>query len=172
VVSRSSAVKGRPGLVESIVQQAAERIEHGAGPWARARRSLERVAGVSLGVAGASASVSLHKPRERGERTVFPEMLAAALAALADDVRKDAPAGGVLLLVDEVQVAGASDLTLLAASLHQLNVHHPSAVGAFAASGLPTVPGDLRAAGVTHPDRLFTIEQIPPTLSLNPWIGS
>jgi hypothetical protein len=101
---------------------------------------LERVAGVSLGVAGASASVSLHKPRERGERTVFPEMLAAALAALADEVRKDAPAGGVLLLVDEVQVAGASDLTLLAASLHQLNVHHPSAVGAFAASGLPTVP--------------------------------
>jgi hypothetical protein len=44
----------------------------------------------------------------------------------------------VLLLVDEVQVAGAPDLTLLAASLHQLNVHHPSAVVAFAASGLPT----------------------------------
>lgn len=40
---------------------------------------------------------------------MFPETLAAALAA-ADEVRKDAPVGGVLLLVDEVQVAGASDL--------------------------------------------------------------
>lgn len=60
---------------------------------------------------------------------------------------------------------GASDLTLLVASLHQPNVHQPSTVVAFAASGLPTVPGDLRAADVTQPDRLFTLEQIPPALS-------
>jgi hypothetical protein len=67
--------------------------------------------------------------------------------------------------VDEVQVAGPQDLTLLAATLHQLNVQHPDAAVSFAGSGLPTVPGDLRADGVTHPYRLFTIEEIPPELS-------
>lgn len=157
------AVKDRPGFVEAILKQAEQRLEEGSGPWTRARRALERVAGVSVGIAGASAGVSFRDRPAAG--SVFPEQLADALALLATEVRKDAPHGGVTLIVDEVQVAGPQDLTLLAATLHQLNVQHPEAAVSFAGSGLPTVPGDLRAAGVTHPDRLFTIEEIPPELT-------
>lgn len=52
----------------------------------------------------------------------------------------------------------------LAATLHRLNVDHPSAAVAFAGTGLPHVPTVLRESGVTHPDRLFLIEELPPAL--------
>jgi hypothetical protein len=77
----------------------------------------------------------------------------------------------LLLLVDEVQVSSTSDRTLLAASLHQLNVHHPSVVEAFAASGLAHGAQRPAGAGVTHPDRLFTLEQIPPALDESVYAG-
>jgi hypothetical protein len=35
----------------------------------------------------------------------------------------------------------------------------------FAGTGLPHTPAALRNAGVTHPDRLFVLEEIPATLS-------
>jgi hypothetical protein len=157
------AVTGQSGLVESVLARAALRTDQGAGAWARARRALDRIAGVSLGAAGVSASIDLHE-RESTGRRVYPEALAEALATLAAEVRRDSPAGGVLITVDEMQVAAKSDLPLLAATLHRLNVDHPRAAVAFAGTGLPHVPSVLREAGVTHPDRLFVIEELAPVL--------
>lgn len=158
------AVVGRSGLVQAMLARAQRRIDEGAGAWQRAKRAFERVAGASIGVAGISASLNMQGAvRERPP--VDPETLAAALAALADEVRHDNPTGGVLITVDEMQVASAEDLPLLAATLHRLNVDHPFAAVAFAGSGLPHVPVVLREFGVTHPDRLFRIENLPPTLS-------
>jgi len=159
------AVAGQAGLVESVLARAALRIEQGAGAWTRARRALERVSGLTIGAAGVSAGLTLHD-RPPTPQQVYPEALAEALATLADEVRRDSPAGGVLITVDEMQVAAAKDLPLLAATLHRLNVDHPRAAVAFAGTGLPHVPTVLREVGVTHPDRLFLIEELAPTLSL------
>ncbi len=157
------AVAGQSGLVQAVLSRAQQRIDEGAGAWKRAKRAFDRVAGVSLGVGGVSAGLNL-RDRDRPNRPVYPEVLAAALATLAEEVRRDHPTGGVLITIDEVQVASAADLPLLAATLHRLNVDHPAAAVAFAGSGLPHVPTVLREAGVTHPDRLFLIERLPPTL--------
>lgn len=158
------AVVGRSGLVQAMLARAQRRIDEGAGAWQRAKRAFERVAGASVGTLGVSASLNV---REAGRERlpVDPETLAAALATLAEEVRRDRPAGGVLITVDEMQVASAEDLPLLAATLHRLNVDYPAAGVAFAGSGLPHVPVVLREFGVTHPDRLFRIEALPPTLS-------
>jgi hypothetical protein len=61
--------------------------------------------------------------------------------------------------------AADSDLSLLAAALHRLNVEHSDAVVAFAGTGLPSTLDVLIKAGVTHPDRLFDLRPIPLTLS-------
>lgn len=158
------AVRGQSGLVEVILARAQQRIDQGAGAWKRAKRALDRVTGVSLGVAGVSAGVNVRDPDHPRERPVYPETLAEALATLGEEIRRDTPTGGVLVTIDEMQVASASDLPLLAATLHRLNVDHPAAPVAFAGTGLPHVPSILRQVGVTHPDRLFLIEELPPTL--------
>ena len=157
------AVTGQSGLIESVLKRAALRIEQGSGPWTRVRRALERVSGVSIGAAGVSAGITL---RDAGTTTgqVYPEGLAEVLADLASEVRSDSPGAGVLITVDELQVASATDLSLLAATLHRLNVEHPQAAVTFAGTGLPHVPTVLREAGVTHPDRLFLVEELAPTL--------
>ena len=157
------AVTGQAGLVESVLARAALRIDQEVKAWARARRALDRISGVSLGVAGISAGVNVHEQTATARR-VHPEALAEALATLAAEIRRDAPTGGVLITVDEMQVAAKSDLPLLAATLHRLNVEHPQAAVAFAGTGLPHVPTVLREAGVTHPDRLFLIEELAPVL--------
>lgn len=79
-------------------------------------------------------------------------------------MRKDTHSGGLLITVDELQVASGPDLALLAATLHRLNVDHPSPAVLFAGTGLPSTPNVLLKAGVTHPDRLFVLESIPLTL--------
>lgn len=157
------AVTGQSGLIESVLARAALRIEQGSGAWARTRRALERISGVSIGAAGVSAGLTLHDER-RAPPQVYAEGLAEALAELADQVRRESPTGGVLITLDEMQVAAAKDLPLLAAMLHRLNVDHPQAAVTFAGTGLPHVPTVLREAGVTHPDRLFLIEELPPAL--------
>lgn len=93
--------------------------------------------------------------------------LAHALAQLAGEVRDDSPHGGLLVTVDEMQVASAADLALVAATLHRLNVDHPAAVVLFAGTGLPFTAEALRKAGVTHPDRLFVLHDIPLTLDVD-----
>jgi hypothetical protein len=158
------AVAGHAGLVESLLQRAERMIADQAGPWTRAKIAFERIAGISVGVAGVTASLSTHA--RRGASSVLdPGTLADALDQLASEVRKDAPNGGLLITVDEVQVASHSDLALLAATLQRLNVDHPRSAVVFAGTGLPHTPEVLRAAGVTHPDRLFVLEQLSVTLT-------
>lgn len=158
------AVAGHAGLVESLLQRAASRIEKNVGPWTRAKKAFDRIANVSLGVGGVSAGISTHSP-ESGSSRLDPGTLAEALVELATEVRRDHPRAGLLITVDEMQVASAGDLALLAATLHRLNVDHPQAAVVFAGTGLPHTPAALRTAGVTHPDRLFVLEDLPVALA-------
>jgi hypothetical protein len=133
------------------------------GPWQRARKAFERVGEVNLSVAGFGGGISTHKSDQPAPGT-DAGTLANALATLAAEVGKDTHSGGLLVTVDELQVASARDLALLAATLHRLNVDHPAAAVLFAGTGLPFTPDVLCKAGVTHPDRLFVLESIPLTL--------
>lgn len=151
------------GLIDSLVNEARRRIEAGAGPWKRTKRAFEQIAALNLTVAGFGAGLTA-RPHDLGPRSVSPGDLASALTRLAQEVRADAPHGGVLVTVDEMQVAADADLALLAAALQRLNADEPEARVLFAGTGLPHMPEVLRAAGVTHPDRLFHIRQIPLTL--------
>lgn len=157
------AVSGHAGLVEALLQRARTRLTEEPGAWQRARRAFERVGGVNLTVAGFGGGISTHEP-DQPAPGLDAGTLADALATLATEVGKDSHAGGLLVTVDELQTAAAPDLALLAATLHRLNVDHPTAVVLFAGTGLPFTPGALRKAGVTHPDRLFVLEPIPLTL--------
>lgn len=157
------AVSGHAGLVEALLQRARTRLAEDAGPWQRARKAFERVGGVNLSVAGFGGGISTRE-QDRPAPGLDAGTLANALATLAAEVRKDAHSGGLLVTVDEMQVASGPDLALLAATLHRLNVDHPSAAVLFAGTGLPFTPDVLRKAGVTHPDRLFVLESIPLTL--------
>lgn len=158
------AVAGHSGLVDGLMQRARARIAEGAGAWQRARQAFDSIGALSVSVGGIGAGVS---KREREDARPAPDSgtLAQALARVATEVRKDEPRGGLLVTVDELQVASAPDLALLAATLHRLNVDHPQAPVLFAGTGLPFVPEALRKAGVTHPDRLFMLHTIPLTLS-------
>jgi len=157
------AVSGHAGLVEALLQRARTRLTEEAGPWQRARKAFERVGEVNLSVAGFGGGISTHQLGQAAPG-LDAGTLADALATLAAEVRKDAHSGGLLVTVDELQVASAPDLALLAATLHRLNVDHPAATVLFAGTGLPFTPDVLRKAGVTHPDRLFVLESIPLTL--------
>lgn len=162
------AVSGRSGLVGSLLQRAASRTTDQAGPWTRARKAFERLASVSVGVTGISAGTSTRPGPGHGARTgsdVDPGTLADALVSLATEVRRENPNGGLLVTVDELQVASHGDLALLAATLHRLDVDHPRSAVVFAGTALPHVPEVLRAAGATHPDRLFLVEHLSVTLA-------
>jgi hypothetical protein len=159
------AAAGNAGLVDSLVRQAERRADSGAGPWQRSKRAFERIAAINVTVAGFGGGVSLHPADAAQRTTVAPEDLADALAQLAEEVRADTPSAGVLITVDEMQVASGPDLALLAAALHRLNADAPQARVLFAATGLPHTPEVLRAAGVTHPDRLFDIRTVPLALT-------
>ncbi len=160
------AVSGQGGLVHGLLQRARTRLEEEAGPWQRARKAFEHVGGVSLSVAGFGGGISA-RDREQPAPGEDAGTLAAALATLANEVQRDAPSGGLLVTVDELQVASGPDLALLAAALHRLNVDHPACGVLFAGTGLPFTSEALRKAGVTHPDRLFVLEPIPLTLEFD-----
>ena len=157
------AVAGSAGLVDSLLQWAAQRQAEHSGPWARTKAAFDRIAQVNVGAAGITAGLT--KKPDKVQVTVGPHTLATALADLADEVRKDESAGGVLITVDEVQVAAPADLTLLAAMLHRLNVDHRQAPVLFAGTGLPHTAQVLSSAGVTHPDRLFRVDALPVALT-------
>src|SRR4051812_33824349 len=94
------AVSGHAGLIEALAQRAAARIADGAGPWTRAKRALDRIAEVNLTVAGFGGGVATR--RDPGSpRLPDASTLAEALSALAAEVRRDAPSGGLLITVDE-----------------------------------------------------------------------
>lgn len=115
---------------------------------------------MSIGVAGVSAGVGT-RGGNRHQRVYDPTQVAAVLAGLADGVFRDNRGrGGLLITLDEMQVAAADDLALLAGILHQLNTRHHAAPVAFIGAGLPTTQQVMTRAGVTHPDRLFRFETL------------
>ncbi len=103
------AVAGSSGLVESLLQRVASRVAANAGPWVRAKSAFDRIAGMSFGLGGVSAQIATHEP-SRGSSLLDPGTLAEAVVELANEVKRDAPTGGLLITVDEVQVASAADL--------------------------------------------------------------
>ncbi len=94
---------------------------------------------------------------------VGAESLSQALSDLAREIQKEVPSGGLLITLDEMQVAAHADLSLLAGTLHLLN-GTPSPI-LFAGTGLPHTRNVLDAARVTHADRLFDLHQLPLRLS-------
>lgn len=159
------ATRHHVSIVEALLTKARSKLEEGKGAWAKARHALERVSGASLGVAGVSVGINT-RDAQTASRVNDPGALAEALATLAQAIRDEDGGAGILITIDELQAAHPSDLTLIAAALHRLNVDHPKATVAFAASGLPHTPEVLTKAGVTHPDRLFAQETLP--LALTP----
>lgn len=133
------AAAGNDGLVAAITKRAAKQIEAEQSVWHKARRSFANLAGVSVGAAGVSASIALRTAAQE-QMSRDPGDLADALADLAGAVTAERPSSGVLVTIDELQVAPPADLTLLAAALQRLNVEHPDAPVAFLATGLPHVP--------------------------------
>ena len=160
------AAAGTVSLIDSLVRHAERRAAANAGPWRRVKDAFERIAAINVTVAGFGGGISTH-PRSTDAPTggVAPEDLADALARLAHETRQEHPHGGVLVTVDEMQVAAHRELALLAAALHRLNGDHPDARVLFAGTGLPHTTDVLTAAGVTHADRLFYLRRLPLTLS-------
>ena len=158
------AVAGQAGLVDALRHRARTRVDERSGPWQRAKHAFDNLEGLSMSVAGVGAGLTRRSPPS-APPPQDAGTVAHALATLALEVRRDTPQGGLLVTVDEMQVAAGPDLALLAATLHRLNVDHPAAVVVSAGTALPTVTDALRRAGVTHPDRLFTIEPVEVTLA-------
>ena len=157
------AVAGHIGLVPSLMQKATLLTHQESGPWKRAMGAFERLGGLTFSFAGISAGITTKTVPSSD--VIDPGILADTLATLAQEIVKDEPQGGLLITVDELQVASASDLALLAATLHRLNVEHPRATVLFIGTGLPHISTVLTSSGVTHPDRLFQLEPLPLTLS-------
>ncbi len=158
------AAAGVGGIVEGIVERAESRLRQQRPAWQRAKDALQRLHGINVTAAGFGAGVTVN-PADARQNPVQPQTLADTLATLAHEIRSDAPGGGLLITLDEMQVSRATDLTLTAAALHRLNVEHPESPVVFAASALPNIEDVLRDAGVTHPDRLFVVQPLPVELS-------
>ena len=160
-VVRLQVASGNATLIDSLLRRARARAEEGSGPWDRAKRAFERIAAANVTISGSGAGVTLREPLSAQRGPASPEDLAEALATLAREVRKDRPGGGVLITIDEIQAAAASDLSLLGATLQGLNTEYPDARVMFAASGLPNTFQAFEQAKVTHADRLFKFKQVP-----------
>lgn len=155
------AVAHGEGLMASLAAQAADRLDK-EPLWERLTGWL---GGFEVGVAGTRFGLDLNHGRTAPRE--YPRdarMLAKRLTEVADAIRKDRRRGGVLITLDEIQVADPADLALLAAVLQQASIHHGASPLLFAGSGLPHTFASLKAAGVTHPDRLFRVETLPVAL--------
>ena len=139
--------------------------------WRKPLEALERVTGVSVGVAGVSASVSraVEPPRAPGD----PFNTAAIATAIADlaQVVADRDRGGVVLCIDELQMSSPADMETLGGVLNHLNNWHPQARVLFVAAGLPNTMSRMMGADPEHPlisnpSRLFFFETLDQYLTL------
>lgn len=146
---------GKTSTVEALGERASE---HGFEVL-----SLQAVRGES-GLIGSLVETAAQRIADPVSPSRDPRTVAEALATLADALRTESGRGGLMISVDELQVAG-DDLPLLAAALHRLNTQHPQARVLFAGTGLPNTQHAMAKAGVTHPDRLFNITPIPARLT-------
>lgn len=158
------AASGWTGVIQGILERSEDHLREQQPAWHRAKSALERLGTISLSTITVGATIGLHPTRGQN-RTIDPGTLAHSLATLANEISTENSKGGLLITLDEMQMADAADLSLLAAALHRLNVEHPTAPVLFAASALPNINDALRDAGVTHPDRLFIVEPLPVELA-------
>jgi hypothetical protein len=150
-------------MMAELLEWAQTRIREASGPWTRVKDTLETIGGVSLSVGG--VGVGVNRNETVSDKHFSPTLIAKALSDLSIEIQKDNQQGGIMLLIDEIQAAAPTDMTLLAAILHQLNFGFSKAPVVFAATGLPSTIDVLYDAGVTHPDRLFNFEMLPLTLT-------
>lgn len=158
------ASRGGPSLIEYAIREIARRAEGGDKAF---QRAMSQLGGVSLQALGFGVAVN-----RRTQVNVHPADpaasamdLARALGDLARSIRDERQRGGLLLTVDEMQAASPDDLAGLAATLGRVNVDFPDAPLLFAGTGLMSTRDALISAGVTHPERLFTVRPIPAQLS-------
>lgn len=151
------AARGTGGLMRYLLREIRRRAQAEA-PF---RSAWQRLQSVSLGAFGVNVAVgrSAEPAPDLADLTAMD--LAGGLATLASELRKEHDRGGLLLTIDEMQVAERFDLALLAATLGRLNTDYPDARVIFAGTGLLNVRQTLRDAGVTHPDRLFRLTELP-----------
>ena len=155
------AVAHGEGLMASLAAQASDRLDK-EPLWERLTGWL---GGFEVGVVGARFGLDLNHGGPSGRE--YPRdarMIAKRLSEVADAIRKQRRRGGILITLDEIQVADPADLALLAAVLQQASIHHGASPLLFAGCGLPHTFAALKAAGVTHPDRLFRVETLPVAL--------
>lgn len=163
-IIRLQAVQGGIGLVDSLVRLAERRIGAGDSAWSHVRDAFARIAGVSVGAFGISGSVAWHQDPARAAHTDAMS-IADTLAALSEAIGAERTQAGLVVTIDELQMAGP-DLAMLAGVLHRLNSDHPQARILFAGTGLPNTRDRMRVAGVTHADRLFDFLSLPVNLSV------
>jgi hypothetical protein len=154
------AAAGGSSLVEGIIARADDRLREQRPAWQRTKDAFQRLGSINATVLGTGGGIGLNAG-SNNQAPVDPGTLAHTLATLAREIRADKPSGGLLITLDEMQVTRTPDLALTAAALQRLNVEHPDAAVAFAASALPNIEDALRQAGVTHADRLFEIQPLP-----------
>jgi hypothetical protein len=158
------AVSGHGGLIDALLARVQAELASGVGVWQRMRSVLGKIGGLTLSVAGLGGGVSF-TDGAGAQPAQEVGLVAQVMADLADAARQDNPGAGLLVTIDELQVASPGDLTLLSAVLQHLNRMHPSAPVVFAATGLPNMVDVLIDAGVTHPDRLYHFIKLPLALS-------
>lgn len=139
--------------------------------WRTALEGLQRVTGLSVGVAGVSASLSREADTPKTPADPFnTTAIAAAIADLAQVVA-EGDRGGVLLCIDELQMSSPPDMETLGGVLNHLNNWHPQARVLFVAAGLPNTMSRMMGADAEHPlisnpSRLFFFETLGQYLTL------
>ena len=152
------ATQGGVGMAAGILAGADAYLRHGSPAWRRATETLHHLAAITDSASGIRAE-GLNADAQ--EAPLDPRALAQALATVAQEIRCDAPGGGLLVTIDELQVSHAADLALLAATLECLDAEHADSPVAFAASALLAIKEVLRDAGVTDAACRFEIPAIP-----------
>lgn len=155
----------------AALQQAMAGHQERTSSWRAALEGLQRVTGVSVGVAGVSASLSraAEPPTSPGD-PYNTSVIAAAVADLAQVVT-DSGRGGVVLCIDELQMSSPPDMETLGGVLNHLNNWHPQARVLFVAAGLPNTMSRMMGTDAEHPlisnpSRLFFFETLGQYLTL------
>lgn len=155
----------------AALQQAMAGHRERTPAWRTALDGLQRVTGVSVGLAGVSASLS--REVETPGPQADPFNTAAIAAAITDLalVVAESDRGGVLLCIDELQMSSAPDMETLGGVLNHLNNWHPQARVLFVAAGLPNTMSRMMGADPEHPlisnpSRLFFFETLDQYLTL------
>ncbi|OYO23114.1 hypothetical protein CGZ93_06540 [Enemella dayhoffiae] len=153
-------------LVRAIQVSATTRADKGVGAWGRAAAALGRITAVSAqGPVGLKAQVDFAGRARQDPDHIHPAAVAEVLADLAGALR-DHSGGGLVLMVDELQMARPDDLRTLGGVLNHLNQHLDTAPILFVGAGLPNlrdrmVGPDADHPLITNPERLFRFHHLP-----------